>query len=206
MIKARIEELRTRTTKLVARRDFLIEQRDQVSKNLTAHEALNENLMAVQSVLSKLSEDRQKETLEFINGLLTYGLTTVFEKPLRFEFQLASRGREQTVKTTIHTETGPTDVFAHGGGLLNVASFLIRTVVFVTVAAKNEKFIVLDEPFAQLSASYHQNICELVKELSNRFEIKYLIVSHQPLLSAVADREYRLVATEDGTTIEEVSR
>jgi DNA repair ATPase RecN len=88
---------------------------------------------------------------------------------------------------------------SRGGGVVNVAAFLLTIVIQLLLDPKARTFI-LDERFAHVSARFVPNIGELLQELAQRMKIQVLLITHQPELAEAADLVYHFTKSRAGET------
>jgi DNA repair exonuclease SbcCD ATPase subunit len=85
-------------------------------------------------------------------------------------------------------EVDPLD--ADGGGLVQVAAFALRVAVWTLGTTRNS--IVLDEPFVALSDNLQPLAAEVIKELSDKLGLQFIMVTHRKELTGIADRIFEV--------------
>jgi DNA repair exonuclease SbcCD ATPase subunit len=131
--------------------------------------------------------------------LVSIALAAVFPDPYAFVLRFVKR-REKTEADLIFVKDGnegsPMDV--SGGGPLDVASFALRTATWAIKPTRN--VLILDEPGKYISRDLQSKFSEMIKYLSVKLELQFLIVSHIPEITECADRVFN-VANEQGISI-----
>lgn len=57
---------------------------------------------------------------------------------------------------------------------------------------RTRNVIILDEPFKFLSENYQDQASSMLKELSSRLGLQFIIVTHEPILASYADRTFEV--------------
>jgi len=71
----------------------------------------------------------------------------------------------------------PVDLISgHGGGVIQVTSFILHAYALGFSSA--DKILILDEPFAQISKEYKPVLALLVRELTDKLNFQFILVSH----------------------------
>jgi DNA repair exonuclease SbcCD ATPase subunit len=159
-------------------------------------------------ILRAYAELQEKVVRERVETIVTEGLQAVFERDdIEFAFEFALKRGQMTATPIIRTrsgkdvvETEATD--ARGGGVLDVAAFLLRCVMLVLIRPQPARVLILDETFKHLSRNHLPNAGELVKRMSDRLGIQIILVSHKDEFAEVADRVFDVTITNGETSIE----
>lgn len=183
-------------------------QRDLLSSNLARHEAERENLASLLSevdqsiaILTKLAELKRKDLEQRVEDILTYALTSVFEQPYKFKIQSTLRGNQIRMEFKIEKNGAETDIIdGQGGGIVDVVSFVLRVVNLLLYKPSVRKLIILDEFGKHISREYLPNVASLIKELSDRTGIQFLIVTHASELIECGDVTYHTGLNSKGYT------
>jgi hypothetical protein len=158
-------------------------------------------------ILTQIGEDRQTETQQAIETLVTRGLQVIFGEELSFHLVPGVRAKTPVVDFIVRTQIADdppvdTDVMdARGGGLVAVVGFLLRLVVLLLSRADRDQPLILDETFAHLSAEYEGRLAEFLRELVDKTGVQIIMVTHSDAYSDVADVRYRFEARTGATQI-----
>ena len=141
-----------------------------------------------------------------VERLVTDGLRAVFEREdlaFRFKFELGRSG-QMTATPVLSTaigdktvETTATD--ARGGGVLDVAAFLLRTVMLCLMRPRLDRVMFCDEIFKHLSRDHLGNAAALLRRLSEKLGVQIVMVTHKDEFVDTADRVFD-VSIRDGVT------
>jgi len=144
-------------------------------------------------VLDKLVTLERRSASEELQRLVTRGIVAVWGGDWEFKIEEGMRADISSAKFKLFKDGEEEDILdSHGGGLVQVISFLMRVIFLLRITPKLRKYMFLDEPFSQVSANYQPSVAELVSQLARDLMIKMLMVTHQPVFSEKADRVYQL--------------
>ncbi len=145
-------------------------------------------------VIRMVAQITQAQLEYKISELASLAISSIFSQPYKFiaEFVL----KRNKVEANLLVEDSDGNKFspmnANGGGLVDVISFGLRLTMWTIKRPQPRPVIVLDEPFRFLSRDLQQKAGELLKELSRRFGIQFIIVSHDTALIECADRVFKV--------------
>lgn len=165
-----------------------------------------EELDRVTHFLNSMGEDRQFQTQQKIEELVTRGLQAIFDESLSFHIVQSVSGKSVTVnfvmRTTLDRDVIETPVLeARGGGVAATIGFLLRLVVMLlSKGTRTENILVLDETFAHVSAEYLPAVVDFLNEVKDKTGIQLLMVTHQQEFAEGADKVYHF-RIEDGKTV-----
>lgn len=83
-------------------------------------------------------------------------------------------------------ESNPLD--SHGGGPVDVASFALR--IMYWSLKKNRPVIIDDEPFRNVSPDLQENVSDMLRMLSDKLGIQFILNSHAEGVNKSADRTF----------------
>lgn len=189
-----MSELQQRVSILRGKFDLLREELELSSKRLDYVENQAKVLERSQQVIQEAAK-RTQEQLEYqISELVTLALTSVFPQPynmvLRFENK---RGRTEAglyFKDEQGNEVSPME--ASGYGVVDVASFALRLALWTMRRPKSRATIILDEPFKFVSKDLQPRVADMLRDLSDRLRVQFIIVTHEETLVDAANRVFRV--------------
>jgi len=194
-----IVSLRAKYEQAVGQRNMLKKQLTDVEIRIETQEAHLINCQKARTIIQTVAETTQRKLEGHVSNLVTMALAAVFPDPYTFILRFVKR-REKTEADLIFVKDGnegsPMDV--SGGGPLDVASFALRTATWAIKPTRN--VLILDEPFKYLSRDLQSKGSEMVKHLSDKLSLQFLIVSHIPEIIECADKVFN-VTNENGTSI-----
>lgn len=79
---------------------------------------------------------------------------------------------------------------ASGGGAVDIAAFALRIASWSMNSPRTRNTIILDEPLRFLSGDNQERASAMIKELSQRLGLQFIIITHNEILSSYADRTF----------------
>jgi DNA repair exonuclease SbcCD ATPase subunit len=117
-------------------------------------------------------------------------LDAVFPEPYEFEVSFEIKGNRTVAECWFVRDGERLDPMSStGGGAVDIASFALR-VVFWSLLYKSKKIrplMVFDEPFRFVSRDLQQKAGMMMKELSEKLGIQFIMVTHNKDLIEAAD-------------------
>jgi DNA repair exonuclease SbcCD ATPase subunit len=81
---------------------------------------------------------------------------------------------------------------AAGVGAVDIATFALRVAAWSMEDPHSRNVIILDEPFRCLSEDFQEQASMMLKELSNKLGIQFIIVTHETTLASYADKVFEV--------------
>jgi ABC-type transporter Mla maintaining outer membrane lipid asymmetry ATPase subunit MlaF len=144
---------------------------------------------------------KEQEQLQFhIADITSLALEAVFDNPyeLKVEF-VQRRNKTECDLYFVRGDNKVDPMEAAGVGAVDVASFALRIASWSMMNPKTRNTIILDEPFRFLSANYQEKASTMLKEISDKLKIQFIIVTHEETLTAAADKIFE-VSIRNGKT------
>lgn len=206
VIETKYSQLREAAARLMGTAEATIQQRDAVGREIATLTDDIQVLTYTTTALDQLLKAVSLESLESVESLVTYGLRTIFDdQALSFRIDVSTKFRMQWMEPRLKAgEVEASILDAFGGGPATVVAFLLRVLVCRRLGLA--PVIVLDEPFAMVSADYTENVAKLLRELCDKLGFTILLVTHDPSFVQYAHHAYEAVETSHGTTFKHVTR
>jgi len=178
-------------------RSYIQKQIVETEHGLITSESYLRALEQAQLFLQKIAQDTQNQLRFHIKDIVQLCLDTIWPGEVQFDvlFEI-KRGKTEAklVFTVDGEEVDPLD--ADGGGLVQIAAFALRIAVWTLGKTRNT--IVLDEPMNCLSSDSQPLAAEIIKELSDKLGIQFIIITHQNELTGIADKIFKMKRTRIG--------
>jgi len=129
-----------------------------------------------------------------ISGMVSKALEVVFDDPYTFEIDFVFRRDQMECDLyLVQNKIRFSPIDSVGFGDVDVCSFVLRVSLLSLMRARVRPVIILDEPFKQLSSDFQSKVGELIKELSERLGIQFIIVSHRDrVIEKGADKIFKI--------------
>jgi len=145
---------------------------------------------------------KTQEQLSFhISDITSLALEAVFPEPYKLEVEFIQR-RNKTECDLYFVRDGMRvdPLTASGVGAVDVAAFALRIASWSMTTPHSRNIIILDEPFRFLSENYQEQAGDMLKEISDKLGIQFLIISHNTTLASCADKTFN-ISIKNGKTI-----
>jgi len=141
------------------------------------------------SLIQKVAQETQSNIVFHIGNIVDKALETVFQDEYKFNFNFVQkRGKVEAEYFLIRNDGTEVDIInGAGGGVIDIVSFALRIAVW-TLSNNVQNVIVLDEPFRFLSQDLQERAGEILKELSDKLKLQFIIVTHNDKLMNYADK------------------
>ncbi len=161
---------------------------DTKEKEFNSLKEYNNNLQKARLVVSEAGKYTQSYLKDYIENMVTTALQAVFEEEYHFiiDFDIKRNKPEAKISLKIRgEEVDPKD--SVGGGVLDVASFALRVVLWSIENPRSSNVLILDEPMRFLHGKI-DNATKMIRELSNKLGLQIIIVSQLEELAEGADK------------------
>jgi len=184
-----LDQISNMLQRKVGQRDQLHSQHTRLQAELdrltTEQEDLTKALEAIQ-VVARLT---QQELEVHVSELVTLALDAVFPRPYKLVLEFVLRRNRSEADLLLVDEKGnkvnPMD--AVGGGVVDIAAFALRVALWSLKRPKPRAVMIMDEPFRFLSRDLQGKASMMLREISDKLGIQFLIVSHEENLLEAAD-------------------
>lgn len=131
----------------------------------------------------------QQQLQYHIGDVTSMALEAVFPKPYKLIVEFVQRRDKTECDLYFERDEEKVDPLeASGGGAVDVATFALRIASWSMEVPKFDNTIILDEPFRFLSADMQEKASEMIKTVSTKLGIQFIIVTHESTLTPFADR------------------
>ena len=155
-----------------------------LKKQLILHEKAKEivKLVALQT---------QAELKYHISDITSLALESIFKNPYKLEVDFIER-RDKTECDLWFTrkESKMKPLNSSGGGSADVASFALRIASWSMSHPRSRATIFLDEPMKHVSEDLREKASMMIKEISKKLGIQFIIISHDPVMATWADKTF----------------
>jgi len=163
-------------------------------KDLRRHEQARE-------VIRKVGLKTQSQLSFHISDITSLALDAVFNDPYALVAEFVQRRNKTECDLYFERDGNRVDpLSASGGGAVDVAAFALRVASWSMQRPKSRSTLILDEPLRFLSADHQEKASVMIKELSKKLGIQFIIITHEPILASYADKIFE-VKIRKGITI-----
>jgi DNA repair exonuclease SbcCD ATPase subunit len=196
-----ISEIRNKVERLKGQRKQV---KEQISRLIASVDSLTTSLHRHEEARELLQEIglRTQEQLQYhISDITSLALSAVFDDPyeLRVVFE-KRRNKTECDLLFVRNDKEVEPLEASGYGAVDVAALSLRVASWTMMNPRSRNTIILDEPMRFLSEDRQPYASQMLKELSERLGIQFIIVTHEQELVQYADKVFE-VSIRNGKSI-----
>jgi len=156
----------------------------ETGKEIRRHEQARE-------IIREVGLKTQEQLQYHISDITSMALEAVFDDPYELVVEFVQR-RNKTECDLLFARDGQRvdPISASGVGAIDVAAFALRIAAWSMQTPRKHNVIILDEPFRYLSVNYQAAASRMLKELSDRLGIQFIIITHEATLAEYADKAF----------------
>lgn len=170
-----------------------------LKRSLRRHEQARE-------IVHEVGLKTQQQLQYHIGDITSMALDSVFDNPYELKVEFVERRNKTECDLTFVRDGMEIDpIEASGVGAIDVASFALRIASWSMMHPRTRNTIILDEPFRFLSSNYQEQASAMIKELSKKLKLQFIIVTHEEILTTSADKVFAVSINRKGiSTVNEV--
>jgi DNA repair exonuclease SbcCD ATPase subunit len=180
--------------------DELVGQKNQIEKDLqkykdsyTDSKRELRKYEQAKEIVKKVSIQTQQQLQYHIGDITSLALESVFEDPYKLEINFEERRNKTECDIFFVREGEKIDpLLASGGGAVDIAAFALRIASWSLQIDKSRNIIILDEPMKNISEEYKEKVSQMIKDVSKKLNIQFIIITHEPKLTNYADRVFEI--------------
>lgn len=176
------------------RKAFILSEIRKVKKETVFEKQFVQNLEKALEIVKYVGLETQKQLQFHISSVVTLALHAVFdEAPYDFKVEFLER-RNKTECDLYFSREGYdiTPLEASGGGAVDVASLALRIVSWAMQEPRTRNTIIFDEPLRYLSRDKQEKASAMIKELSEKLNLQFIIVTHERDLTTYSDNVFEV--------------
>ena len=135
-----------------------------------------------------------QQQLQFhISDITSLALEAVFPDPYKLKVEFIQRRNKTECDLYFVRDGNRVDpLTASGVGAVDIAAFALRIASWSMIQPRTRNTIILDEPFRFLSEDYQEQAGMMLKEISQKLGIQFIIVTHEDILAGAADKIFEV--------------
>jgi DNA repair exonuclease SbcCD ATPase subunit len=200
-----LTELANQVQKELGKREMLQEQLTKANEEITFLIRDRKNTEQAQIIIQQVAKNTQSELEFHISDIVTTALYSVLDEPYEFKVNFLIKNNRTVAELKLlrkGMELDPKD--STGGGVCDIASFALRIAAWKLKTPKVTNTIIIDEPFKHLSrGDYEEKAAEIIKMLSEKLKIQFIINTHNDKIEAIADKTFKFKLVNGVTVVKE---
>lgn len=164
------------------------------------------NLEKAHEIVKLVGGETQQQLHYHISDITSLALEGVFENPYKLILDFVERrGKVECDLLFERDDLRIKPKRASGFGALDISSLALRIACWSMMSPRTRPVIIIDEPFRNLSEKYHEPASQMVKEISDKLGIQFIVSTHTPALAAYADKEFKVTIKKGKSKVKWVS-
>jgi len=182
--RSKLEQLKGRKIQLEKTISEISTEIRNSKRSLNQHEQARE-------IMKEVGLKTQQTLQLHISDITTLALSAVFRDPYELKVEFVQR-RNKTECDLIFVRDGNESdpLTASGGGAVDVAAFALRIASWTMQRPRSRNVIILDEPMRFLSVDLQERASQMIKEISEKLNLQFIIITHEPTLAVSADAAF----------------
>lgn len=174
--------------------DLTDEVRDH-RRSLRRHEQARE-------VIREVGLKTQQQLQYHISDITSLALEAVFDDPYELVAEFVQRRNKTECDLYFQRDGSKVDpLSASGGGAVDVAAFALRVASWSMQHPRSRNVLIMDEPLRFLSTDHQEKASTMIKEISKRLGIQFIIITHETILATYADKTFQTKIRKGITTV-----
>lgn len=189
----RIQTLRNKLEQEKGRRDQLNQTSLTLRGKIRDAKRLIRRHEQAREIIREVGLKTQEELSYHISDITSLALEAVFDDPYELVAEFVQRRNKTECDLYFARDEMKVDpITASGGGAVDVASFALRIAAWSMMVPRRRNVIILDEPMRFLSEDRQEQASLMIKELSTRLGLQFIIITHEQNLATSADRVFQV--------------
>lgn len=187
----KLSDIRINLEKEKGKKEALENEIIALKKEMRKNKKLLEDLEQAREIIRLVGAETQQALQYHISDIASLAMESIFNEPYKLILSFVERRNKNECDILFQRDNeqfSPID--SSGGGAVDVASFALRIASWSMAMKRTRPVIILDEPMRFLSADRQENASEMIKEISRKLGIQFIIVTHEPTLAMAADKTF----------------
>ena len=177
--RERVKDLRETLNKIKGKKEYLLKEMRTIADTIKTCTKQKMDIEEAQLIIQEVAKQTQQELEYHISEVVSTALSSVFDDPYEFKVEFViKRGKTEADLYFIRRKERVDPLSASGGGVVDVASFALRIALWNLLKGQISNTIWLDEPFKMLSRELQPKAGEMIKMLSDKLKIQFIIITH----------------------------
>lgn len=178
------------------------DQYKNISKNIIKNKREYQRSLKAQELIQITSQEIQSKIRLLIEDIVSNALNAVF--PGEYEFHLdfiIKRGKTEAEIYITYNNKRLNPMNEAGGGIVDIISFALRIALWNLQRGKKNNTIILDESFKFLSRDLQELACEILKKLSVKLKLQFILCTHSEIISQCANKIFKIKKINDTSIV-----
>ena len=182
-----IKSLQSKIQKALGKKEAITENISALEKEISIKEKKFNSVIDAQIFLQKVAQETQEGIKVYIQDIVSLALDACFPDTYEFciDFEI-KRGQTEANIYLKRDEEAVEILEECGGGVADLVSFALRISMWTLSGSRNT--ILLDEPFRFVSKDLQPKACAILKQLSEKLNLQFIVVTHNREIMEISDK------------------
>lgn len=203
-----LQDLRKRIDEASAVRNDLKKRIELHEKKLKTFKRSEMDAQQAQFILQRVAKETQEQLEYRVSELVSLSLAAVFPNPYTMQLKYEIKRNKTEAQLLFARGKQIIDPMESAGhGPVDVSEFALRCSLWSLQSGSIDNVLVLDEPFRHINDEtrrLHRNAVLMVKEISTKLGLQFIIVSQIPEFRDIADTIFKVSNENDVATVKQV--
>ncbi len=188
-----LKELRTKLEQKKGQREQVEQDVREVELKIDFYEKEIRYSEKAQIIIQTVAKQTQQELEYHISDIVSMALDTIFDKPYKFKIRFIIKRNKTECELLFERGGEEFDPMEDsGGGVVDVAAFALRISLWTLQQPRIINTMTLDEPFKFVSKKLLPRVSLLLKELSKKLNLQFILITHLDELTEEADKIFQV--------------
>lgn len=194
-IRNTLEQQKGQCTQIEKSISDLQTQIKESGRTLRQHEQARE-------IIRTVGKKTQEQLQYHISDITSLALEAVFNDPYELVAEFVQRRNKTECDLFFQRDGQRMDpLTASGGGTVDVAAFALRVASWSMETPRTRPVIIMDEPMRFVSQDHQEKASVMIKEVSQKLGVQFIIVTHNTILASYADRIFETTIKKGVTSV-----
>ncbi len=183
---------RTILDKAVGKKEMITSMLNEKNNSLTILKEDTIHIEQAQVIIQDIAQATQEKLRFHIEDIVQLALDSIYPHEYIFNLEFViKRGKTEAEICFLKNNNKINPMEASGGGVVDVASFALRIAIWSI--SNTDNIMILDEPGKWISKDLIPKFALIIKELSEKLNLQFIIVTHITELTETADKIFNVV-------------
>lgn len=131
-------------------------------------------------IVKKAAAITQQNLILHLSELVTECIQSILDREYVFQIIISERGGSSFLKTCLECNGKQYDPMEDNGGtVVDIVAFAMRIACLILDSKNSRLFMLLDEPFRNVSRDLQPFVADLIHRLSDELGIQFVIITHE---------------------------
>lgn len=178
-------------------------QQKETTKKLSLTNRELQRTEKCQVIIQEVAKLTQQQIILHIEDIVNSAIDFIFPNEYEFKMDFVDkRNKTECEIYLLQKDNKLNPITDNGGGVVDIVSFALRVSLWNLKKDKKLNTMILDEPFRFLSKGLKPQAGLLLKELSRKLKLQFIIITHDEEFINMADKIFKVKKAKGNSYIE----